>query len=515
MNCFNEKNFDFIMATAVLLVLAIPVGIANIYLGYFVGEGPCTLCWWERIGMVVVGVAGILMLRYGLKARYIAAVLFSAAYGLFMTLRHASFSVYRDVGMGFGGDIFGAHTYTWGILVYWVVIVAMGIMILFAKDKVVSSDIARADTRVKTLSGYSKFVIALSFLVIVSNAAQALISAGVPPFSGKGDPERVSLQNTWTAGVWKRFSKPFSFVGSNIIEDPFIAGEQNQVSIKFESDPNAGAFAELKPALNVKNSFPLPFETKGIFGKGVTSGLAYNAKNNTFGISNTEGGVYFTDAEFKEIAHAIIDKPNGRNIKKAVASTFVGDMLVTTGFNKTTFALKPVEKVDSYHEWRYFRESTGGLESAWKFDRPALLTIRAKKQYVLTLAKDPLSSFMYMISVPNERVKGMILIKVDSKDKMLSGETIITSGIALKDKRDVKDYYITAGDVSGGKFLAYSKNYNTLLVIDLADARIIDAYAMPQIGDISGMAIKGSSIFALAHKDGKVNVVELESPLGE
>ncbi|MFC2344696.1 hypothetical protein [Campylobacter sp.] len=27
MSFFNEKNFDFIMATAVLLVLAIPVGI--------------------------------------------------------------------------------------------------------------------------------------------------------------------------------------------------------------------------------------------------------------------------------------------------------------------------------------------------------------------------------------------------------------------------------------------------------------------------------------------------------
>ncbi len=38
MSLFNEKNFDFVMATAVLLVLAIPVGIANIYLGYVIGE---------------------------------------------------------------------------------------------------------------------------------------------------------------------------------------------------------------------------------------------------------------------------------------------------------------------------------------------------------------------------------------------------------------------------------------------------------------------------------------------
>lgn len=82
--------------------------------------------------------------------------------------------------MGFGGDIFGAHTYTWGILVYWVVVVAMGLMMLFTKDKVVSEDISRSDTRIKPLNAYSKFVIALSLFVILSNAVQALISAGIP-----------------------------------------------------------------------------------------------------------------------------------------------------------------------------------------------------------------------------------------------------------------------------------------------------------------------------------------------
>lgn len=515
MKFFNEKNFDFVMTTAVLLVLAIPVGIANIYLGYIIGEGPCTLCWWERMGMVVVGVAGILILRYGLKARYIAAILFSAAYGIFMTLRHASFSIYRDIGMGFGGDIFGAHTYTWGILVYWVVIVVMSFFMLFAKDKFIAEDISRADTRIKPLSKYSNFVIALSFIVVLSNAVQALISAGYPPYSGKGSPERISLNNTWTTGVWTRFQKPFSFVGSNVVQKPFIAGEPKEIDIKFSSNAKDGAFVDIKPAVEIKNKLPLPFEAKGIFGKGVASGLAYDLNTDSFGISNTEGGIYFTDSNFKETAHAVIDKPNGRNIQKAVASTFVDGMLVTTGFNKTIFAVKRVskDKIDSYKEWNSFRETTGGLEMPWYRDRPALLTVRSKKQYVLTLSKDPQSSFMYMITVPNNRFKNQILIKVDTKDKMLSGETIITSALALKDKRDIKDYYITAGDIMDGKFLAYSKNYNTLLVIDLANAKIIDAYEMPNIGDISGLAIKGDSLFTLTHKDGKVEVVELDNPL--
>lgn len=515
MSFFNEKNFNFVMATAVLLVLAIPVGVANIYLGYVIGEGPCTLCWWERMGMVVVGVAGILILRYGLKARYVAAVLIGAAYGLFMTLRHSSGIIWRDVGMGFGGDIFGAHTYTWGILVYWVVVVAMGLMMLFAKDKDVAADLSRKDTRVKPLSAYATFVVIASLLVILSNAVQAVISAGVPPFSGKSDPERLSLKNTWTTKTWKGLSRPFSFVAADVVEKPFIASEPSEKSVKFNSDPANGAFEELKPAPSVKNSFPLPFEAKGIFGKGSASGIAYDPATDSFGISNTAGGVYFTDANFKVTAHAIVDTPNGRNFKQPVASTFVDGMLVTTGFNKTIFAVKRVEKdkIDPYKEWVTLRETTGGLEMPWKQNRPVMLTIRAKKQYILTLAKDPQSRFMYSLSVPNERVKNIILIKVDTKDNMLSGESVVTAGIALKQGRDIKDYYVTAGDITGGKFLAYSKNYNTLLVIDLAEAKIIDAYAMPQIGDVSGMAIKGDSIFALTYKDGKAEIVELTNPL--
>ena len=52
----NSQSFSTVIAVCSLLVLAIPVGIANMYLGYVVGESPCTLCWNERIGMVTFGV---------------------------------------------------------------------------------------------------------------------------------------------------------------------------------------------------------------------------------------------------------------------------------------------------------------------------------------------------------------------------------------------------------------------------------------------------------------------------
>ncbi|CAD7288800.1 hypothetical protein LMG7974_01159 [Campylobacter majalis] len=218
------------------------------------------------------------------------------------------------------------------------------------------------------------------------------------------------------------------------------------------------------------------------------------------------------DANFTKTAYAIIDKPNGRNIQKAVASTFVGDMFVTTGFNKTIFAVRQTDKdkIDAYKEWNSFRQTSGGLEMPWYRDRPALLTIRAKKQYVLTLAAA--NDSMYMLSVPNDRVKGQILIKVNNKDRLLSSETPLSSALELKDSMDIKDYYFTAGSISEGVFYAYSKNYNTLVLIDIATAKIIDAYAMPKMGEISALAIKNDSIFALTHDGDKVVIVQIKKP---
>lgn len=506
----KNKTINFILASAVLLIMAIPVGIANLYLGYVVGEGPCTLCWNERIGMVIVGVAGILILRYGFKTKYIAMVIFSGAYGMYMTLRHSTFSIYRDVGMGFGGDIFGAHTYTWGILVYWIVLVFIGILLLFIKNK----NLDYKEGEIQPLSKYSKFVIYISLFVTLSNAFQALVSSGLPPYSGKGAPERISLNNTWSLSAWRHLKKPFSFVGPNVVEKPYIAYERDINSIKFNPNSKDGAFVELEPELEILNTIKLPFKAQGFFSKGRASSLAYNAKTNSFGISNTYGGVYFTDENFNLTHSAVIDKPNGRNIQLATASTFYDDMFVVMGFNKTMFAIKKEDasKIDPYKEWNSFRQTSGSLTMPWYRDRPVVLTIRSKKSYILSFSKDPNSKFLYMLTVPNDKVKKWFMIKVDSKDRLLSGESIVSSEIKLKDGRNINDYYITAADIKDGNFIAYSKNYNTLLRINLESSKITQAYKMPKIGDISGLAIKDDMLYFLVNDKDEDKIVTLKSP---
>lgn len=505
----NQKSFNFMMATAVLLVLVVPVGIANFYLGYIIGEGPCTLCWQERIGMVVTGVAGILMLRYGLKLRYIAMAFISGGYGIFMTLRHTSFMSSRDIGMGFGGDVFGAHTYTWGVLVYWVVIIFMSLMLLLVKKNDFKDEFASENTTIKPLSTYSKFVVWISFIVIVSNAIQAFISAGPPPFVGKGSPERISLEkNTWVFNVWPRLTKPFSLTGSNVVEEPYMAGVNEKVAIKFNTNPQDGAFENLLPNPQIINKITLPFTPKGIFDKGRASAIAYDSKNNEFAIVNSNGGIYFVDDNFNPTAHAIIDMPNGRNLKLLADATFINGTLIITGINKTLVAIKRTEKenIDPYKEWVSMRQSSGGLELPWNQDRPYVLTVRAKKSYILTLASDPTSKYMYMISVPNEKSKKQILIKIDTTDRMLSAETPITSAIPLKKDKNISDYYITASAFDNEKMYAYSKNYNTLLVIDANTAKITQAYAMPDISDVVSMDIANDKIYLL-NKNGNNNEI--------
>lgn len=522
-NLLNQKNFNFLITSAVLLILVIPVGIANIYLGYFIGESPCTLCWNERAAMAIIGTLGIFILRYGLKVKYISWVFITAAYGLLMTVTHTSLDGFAwDVGMGFGTSIFGAHTYTWGVFVYWAVLIVMALLLIFLKNTQIAQDLITEDSKPKEFNIYSKFVVVISFLVVSSNAFQAFFTTGIPPFSGKGTPERFSLDistadKKWTTGVWSRLNKGFSFTGKNVVDSPFVPGQSKPKKFVFNSNSEQGVIENLKSEIKIKNIKKLPFEAKGIFGKGNASTLAYNKKTKEFFIGSNQGGFYYVDENMEKVtSSAIIDKPNGYDIPLVVASTFIDNMLVSTAYNKTLVAIEKVDKskIDSFKEWSTFRKTSGDILASWYRHRPVVLTVRAKKSYVLTLNKDTNSDFMYMLTVPNEVTSQIILIKIDSKDMLLSGESIlkINKNLKIKSNRSIHEYYITASDIKDGKMLAVSKNFNTLLIIDLKKQEVVDAYKMPNIGDVSAIAIKDNSIFALTFKENQDMIYELESP---
>ena len=78
----KAKTFYDLICWGGLLIVLLPVGIANVILGYFMGDSPCTLCWGQRQEMAYIGVVALFMVRYGFKPKYLATMLVMAAVGL-------------------------------------------------------------------------------------------------------------------------------------------------------------------------------------------------------------------------------------------------------------------------------------------------------------------------------------------------------------------------------------------------------------------------------------------------
>ena len=83
----------------------------------------------------------------------------------------------------------------------------------------------------------------------------------------------------------------------------------------------------------------------------------------------------------------------------------------------------------------------------------------------------------------------------------------------LKEGRNINDYYVTGMVSHKGKLLAYSMQYNTLLVVDPVKQMVVDAYDMPkELTKAHSMTIKGNAIFMLGREGNKDIVFEMTLP---
>ncbi|WP_169784552.1 disulfide bond formation protein B [Campylobacter curvus] len=200
----NEKLFFNLMSFAALALIALPVGIACMVLGFGFGDSPCVMCWAERITMIAISLIALFIVRYGPRPGYIAALILMACWGLFNGFLHYSldgtFGGYLDIKQGFGLEILGAHTQFWVMVVNFCVFVFLAIIILLSRNL--------GEIMKKTQEGaYGKFlaylplgrVATLVFIAIVgANCVQAFVTSGPPPYLGSSTPPRMSFD----AGKW-------------------------------------------------------------------------------------------------------------------------------------------------------------------------------------------------------------------------------------------------------------------------------------------------------------------------
>ena len=207
-----ERGFFNLMSLAIIALVALPVGIACLALGFGMGDSPCVMCWAERITMIAISLIALFILRYGLRPGYVAALLLMACWGMFNGFIHYSldgtFGGYLDIKQGFGLEILGAHTQLWVIVVDFCVIAFLAVIFLCSKNL--------GEIMKKSASGeYGEFlrylplgkIANLIFIVIIAaNCAQAFIVSGPPPYLGSSTPARLSLDLAkwfWEKDHWQ------------------------------------------------------------------------------------------------------------------------------------------------------------------------------------------------------------------------------------------------------------------------------------------------------------------------
>ena len=238
----KAKTFYDIVCWGGLLIVLLPVGIANIILGYMMGDSPCTLCWGQRQQMAYIGVVALFMVRYGFKPKYLATMLVMAALGLYSSFRHLGNHAARDVGQGFGLDVFGIHTQMWAEIVFWCVVMLFGLACFLAPRV----DALLAEMKGKPwrpLTTFYKWSFGIVAFIVASNCFQALWSTGVPPNWGQGDPVRFSFNPKyviWDDSSWKGMWGGINFLGRRDVKDPDFAYGSGTVSRGVQSGRETG-----------------------------------------------------------------------------------------------------------------------------------------------------------------------------------------------------------------------------------------------------------------------------------
>jgi disulfide bond formation protein DsbB len=485
-----------VLVIAVLFLTIVPVGTAVFVLGFIAGDSPCILCWQQRIGMALLALIGLFVLRYGPKPKYLGMAVLVGAWGVFMGLRHSSLHLARDVGQGFSVELFGAHTYTWSLFIFWCCLAAIGVLLMMAKR----TDLLPGPPRV--LRRVDRAAIVIFVVVIGANIVQAFASTGPPPFTGQADPVRFTFNpRHWVWSVDEYLPVPISLRGRWAIEKPDVAS--------VDPNPATGPLRGLSE-LRVNERRPLKLPLRGR-----PTALAYDPARARF-LLTTEHGVYIVnDALDRVLRYTVVDPLFSVDLAEFSAAAFLPDARVLAiGENKSFVILRASEQRSGGEDrnYRYFLESFNDFDEV---TRSRFSTVRAKMMYVMAGAFDPASGSIVTITVPNRRMRRMAVSRFDVEDMTLSEEFIPAlapevrrhaPGVASEPGSPLDHLYVTGATIENGRLYALSAAHSTLLTIDLASRTVVEAHTIAGLRQPTGMALRDGAL-VIVSADGTVAIV--------
>lgn len=497
MNEINKtKNFYTLMCLAGFLIILLPVGIANFVFGYMLGDSPCTLCWGQREAMIFIGVIALFIVRYGIKGKYLAALLIMTAVGLYQSFAHYGNHAHRDLDQGFGLAVFGIHTYFWAEVVFWAVVLLLGVMFAFA-PKFGSFDKELNGEKFRKFTKFSFAAVLISTLIVASNVFQAFVSTGIPPYVGQGDPVRFSLNPKyiiWSTGGWNGLWQNISFLGKRDVKAPdyAFAPASEKLGIKFDNDVNNSPFAEIDDELKIIDEQTINFD------KAINT-LDYI--NDEF-VASSKWDVAFLDNNFSTKEGFELDPYFSATIDPIIGIIpYKENKFLLMGSNKSFLRFAKNPNADEALQYADFVKGNDRFEGQGKdLGRGRLDTVRAKFNHVASMTTD--DHYLYLATVPNNKdSKTFVISKISLKDLVLSAE--FTPKAELKEGKTLGDLYITSMAFKDDEIYALSKNHNVIVIIDPAKEKVVKTIAFPSsITNARSIFFKDGRIHILSYQDG-------------
>jgi len=490
-----------ILAALVLFLAGVPLFMSVFVLGFGHGDSPCVLCWAQRTGMALVALAGLFVLRYGPRPRYLGLAVIVAAHGIYMGVRHSALHWGRDIGQGFSVELAGAHTYTWSAFVFWCIVAAMGVLLMLLRP----ADLRQAagDAPPRALGLLERAAGWVFLVVVAGNVVQAFASTGPPPYMGQADPIRFSFNPAhWVWSLEEYSPAPLSWRGRYAIGKPDLDALPTE-----PADGPLSAAAPLEPRQRLRIEAGL---------EGPVTDIAFEPNTRRF-VVTTPRGIAILDEQLARVERQVtVDTAFSVDLDRFAGVAFLApDTVMAVSRNKSFVVLREPgagERPDTARNFRFFLDR---FDAFHEITRSRFATVRAKMMYVEAAAFVPELESVFTVGVPNPRQRNLVVSRFAKSDMTLSEEFLPAlapeADLSLREGRSLAEYAVTGLAASAGRLYALSAAYSTLLVIDPGSRQIVGARSLSVPPRPIGLAIAGDAVYVV-NADGEVRIFDSLEP---
>lgn len=159
------------IANHLALILICFVLFAAFYEQIALHELPCPLCLLQRVGLIALGLAICLNLRFGAQIPHYGLMLLASLMGLVIATRQILLHI-TPGDSGYGSPILGLHLYTWASIFFFTSVLFVSLSLLFDKA-------FRGENNKLSIKFFTQGLIALFLVLILANMLGVFFECGI------------------------------------------------------------------------------------------------------------------------------------------------------------------------------------------------------------------------------------------------------------------------------------------------------------------------------------------------